>query len=448
MRDTLFPFQENAVSELHQKINNAHKLWDENNNQIISFSAPTGSGKTIILTALIEEIIYGSADNDADNGAIFVWLSDMPELNEQSRLKIESKSDKLYVRYLETIEQYFDQEYFSSGMVYFLNTQKLGNEKLLTQHSESRQFTIWETFTNTARKYPHSLYVIVDEAHRGTFTNPRAEKTAQSIMQKFIFGSKDDGLCVMPLVIGVTATPQRFQNLITGTSATIQNVKVSPEDVRDSGLLKDRIIIHYPEMEINADMTMFQNAVNDWRKKCKAWAAYCENAEEKRIVKPALVIQVADGNDTVITKTDILDCLRILEKTFDRPLLPGEVVHTFNDKGNVTFGNYVMRSVEPSRIEEDEKINVVFFKMNLSTGWDCPRAETMMSFRSAKDYTYIAQLLGRMIRTPLARRIASNAALNNVSLFLPYFNEDTVLNVVKALQEGEASIPAETGTGR
>jgi type III restriction enzyme len=64
-------------------------MWNENNPQIISFSAPTGSGKTIILTTLIEEIIYGSAENDADNEAVFVWLSDMPELNEQSRLKID-----------------------------------------------------------------------------------------------------------------------------------------------------------------------------------------------------------------------------------------------------------------------------------------------------------------------------------------------------------------------
>ena len=39
----------------------------------------------------------------------------------------------------------------------------------------------------------------------------------------------------------------------------------------------------------------------------------------------------------------------------------------------------------------------------------CPRAETMMSFRRAEDYTYIAQLLGRVIRTPLARRVATNA---------------------------------------
>ena len=37
---------------------------------------------------------------------------------------------------------------------------------------------------------------------------------------------------------------------------------------------------------------------------------------------------------------------------------------------------------------EDRNIRVVFFKENLSTGWDCPRAETMMSFKHASDATY------------------------------------------------------------
>ncbi|WP_235827361.1 hypothetical protein [Acetivibrio saccincola] len=79
------------------------------------------------------------------------------------------------------------------------------------------------------------------------YTSIQAENKAQSIMQKFIKGSEDDGLCVMPLVIGVTATPQRFDNLIAGTTSTVQKVIVPPEQVRESGLLKDRIIIHYPE---------------------------------------------------------------------------------------------------------------------------------------------------------------------------------------------------------
>jgi type III restriction enzyme len=101
---------------------------------------------------------------------------------------------------------------------------------------------------------------------------------------------------------------------------------------------------------------------------------------------------------------------------------------------------------DASRIEEDEKAIVVFFKMNLSTGWDCPRAETMMSFRHANDYTYIAQLLGRMIRTPLARRVESDAELNNVGLFLPFFDEKTVKMVEQVLRDSEAIVPAETGS--
>ena len=47
-----------------------------------------------------------------------------------------------------------------------------------------------------------------------------------------------------------------------------------------------------------------------------------------------------------------------------------------------------------------------------------------MSFRSAQDYTYVAQLLGRMVRTPLAHRIEMNAKLNAVHLFLPFFNKE------------------------
>ncbi len=55
-------------------------------------------------------------------------------------------------------------------------------------------------------------------------------------MQKFIKGSEEDGLCIMPLVIGVTATPpQRFDNLIAGTTSTVQKVIVPPEQVRESG---------------------------------------------------------------------------------------------------------------------------------------------------------------------------------------------------------------------
>jgi type III restriction enzyme len=447
MRDTLFPFQETALAELHEKINKAHLMWSERDPQVISFSAPTGSGKTIIMTTLFEEILFGSADNIGEPESVFVWLSDSPELNEQTRLKIESKSDKIRVRDLVTIDANFSAEYLEGGRIYFLNTQKLGSDKLLTAKSDTRQYSIWETLTNTAKRNPKQFYVVIDEAHRGTYTSVQAENKAQSIMQKFIKGSKDDGLCIMPLVIGVTATPQRFDNLIAGTTSTVQKVIVPPEHVRDSGLLKDRIIIHFPDSQLSAEMTMFKGAVENWLKKCSHWEAYCERENEK-MVNPILVVQVEDGNERGVTHTDIGACIDLLEESLGRKLLPGEVVHTFNDRGTIKVRDVEIQQIEASRIEDEENVKVVFFKMNLSTGWDCPRAETMMSFRSAQDYTYIAQLLGRMIRTPLARRIASDAELNSVSLFLPYFDKDTVKNVVNALRDSESAMLAETGTNK
>jgi len=56
----------------------------------------------------------------------------------------------------------------------------------------------------------------------------------------------------------------------------------------------------------------------------------------------------------------------------------------------------------------------------------------MVSFRRAVDRTHIMQLLGRMVRTPLARRIPGNDRLNSVDCLLPFFDKDTVEEVVKA----------------
>ena len=61
----------------------------------------------------------------------------------------------------------------------------------------------------------------------------------------------------------------------------------------------------------------------------------------------------------------------------------------------------------------------------------------MMSFKHASDATYIAQLLGRMVRTPMQMHITVDEVLNDVHLFLPYFDEDMVKNVVDALQSAE-----------
>ena len=125
MRISLFDFQEDAKAKLIEKIKASRALQTMNQGQqIITFSAPTGAGKTIIMTSLFEDVLFGTADIEAQPDSIFVWLSDMPDLNEQSKQKIASKSDMLRTNQLITIDSSFQAESLEPGNVYFLKHSK------------------------------------------------------------------------------------------------------------------------------------------------------------------------------------------------------------------------------------------------------------------------------------------------------------------------------------
>ncbi len=445
MKVELFPFQKIALKQLRLQSAEALGSYRRTHTpQVVSFTAPTGAGKTIIIASLIEAIYFGDENYPDQQNAIFVWLSDSPQLNEQSKQKIDLKADKIRLDQCVTIsEDSFDREILEDGHIYFLNTQKLGKSSNLTRHSDNRQYTIWETLANTAREKNDRLYVIIDEAHRGM--QGREAGRATSIMQKFLKGSPEDRLSAMPVVIGMSATLERFNKLVEGTTSTIYRVVVAPEDVRASGLLKDRIVITYPEEHsVNKDMAVLQAAADDWKGKWDHWYQYCYEQHYGQ-VNPIFVVQVLNNTADRISDTDLDDCLRKIEERTGFRFQSGEVVHTFGQtSGTVHVNGLNVRYEEPSRITEDKNIRVVFFKENLSTGWDCPRAETMMSFRHAKDATYIAQLLGRMVRTPMQMHIQVDDTLNDVHLYLPYFDAATVEDVVNALQSTEGgNIPTE-----
>ena len=153
MKVELFPFQRTALAKLRQSTAVALGNYRATHtSQIVSYTAPTGAGKTIIMAALIEAIYHGDEIYPEQNDAIFVWLSDSPQLTEQSRIKLETKADKCFGRCVTINDESFDREILDDGHIYFLNTQKLGKSSNLTKHSDSRQFTIWETLENTIRE--------------------------------------------------------------------------------------------------------------------------------------------------------------------------------------------------------------------------------------------------------------------------------------------------------
>ena len=437
MINELFPFQIIAVNDLRKKTAMALNSYRNYKvPQVVSLQAPTGSGKTIIMAALREDIYYGSENYAEQPDAIFVWLSDSPQLNEQSKQKIEQKADKIRIDQCVVIaDESFDQELLDDGHIYFLNTQKLGKAGNLSQHSDTRQYTIWETIENTAKEKSDRLYFIIDEAHRGM--QGRQAGVATTIMQRFIKGSIEHKLSPVPVVIGMSATAARFTALVGETTSTLQKTIVSPAQVRASGLLKDRIVITYPEdpSKYN-DMSVLQAATDEWMDKCRHWYQYTVEQHYSN-VNPVFVVQVLAGSGKKVSDTDLDDVLAKIEERMGDHFDEGEVVHTFGSMGDLEVNGLKVPHIEASDIADNRKVKVVFFKENLSTGWDCPRAETMMSFRKAEDATYIAQLLGRMVRTPLQCHVMVDDSLNDVRLFLPYFNKETVQNVIDELQNSE-----------
>ncbi|MGI8619579.1 MAG: hypothetical protein ACR2L6_10920 [Gemmatimonadaceae bacterium] len=113
----------------------------------------------------------------------------------------------------------------------------------------------------------------------------------------------------------------------------------------------------------------------------------------------------------------------------------------FGEHTTQTFGRHAVQYISPERVQDATWVRVLLAKDAISTGWDCPRAEVMVSFRRAVDPTHITQLLGRMVRTPLARRIPGNDRLNSVDCLLPYFDEETVRGIVDALMQGGGEVP-------
>jgi type III restriction enzyme len=450
MKLELREFQESAVDQLLTQagLARAEVASGTSKPQTLVLASPTGSGKTIMATAFIEQVLSGGEERDADPDATFLWFSYQPDLNDQTREKMIETSTVLGESDLIPVEaETFDQARFEPGRVYFVNAQKLGQDKRLITEGEGRSYTFWETIKRTRAAAAESFYVIIDEAHKGSQISAQAGAEAESIMQKFLLGSPGE-IPPVDLVVGISATPQRFQDL-AGHERIPRPVTVSPQAVRESGLLKDLVTLFHPDdAGPAADYTLLEEAASQFARFATEWESYSED-EAQPLVRPILVVQVEDVARRQATGTDLEAAIESIERGAGE-LNDAEIAHSFQEGSPVTVGDRTIRHLRPAVIDADPDVRVVFFKQSLNTGWDCPRAEVMMSFRRAQDRVHIAQLIGRMVRAPLVRRIEATELLNSVGLYLPRFDAEAVKEVVEYLTQADTDhgLPVEATSGK
>jgi len=431
-------FQQTAAVQMLNRLESARRDVLRGEPQAMILSSPTGSGKTVTVTALMEWIVEGYESIPDDRDATFLWISDSPELNAQSRDKILQHSTAFSSHDVVMIDPTFSQEQFEGGKIYFLNTQKLGKESLLTKRGDMREYTIWETIENTTIAKPANFYVIIDEAHRGMVEKRGERKKAQTIVQRFIKGYDEAGMQPLKLIIGMSATPEKFQMLVRGTGRATREILIDIKDVKASGLLKDKITLFHPAKKQPSDWTLLEDAARRWKTFRTAWKKYCTAQRMEHIVEPVLVIQVENAVGKQLTATPLEKIVEVVERVVKLP--EKAWAHAFQEEGTIQANGQMIRKIDQSKIESDPDVRVVLFKMSLTTGWDCPRAEVMMSFRRAIDSTLIAQLVGRMVRTPLARTIEGNEFLNKVSLYLPHYDESGLKTILNRLNEPDPEV--------
>lgn len=450
MKFTLKDYQEEAVEKMLINLSKAKKRWKlDGDRHSFSLAATTGAGKTVMAAAVFESLFHGNDNYDfeADPSATVIWFSDDPALNEQTRHRLFESSDRLDFNDLVVVENSFNRDKFESGKIYFLNTQKLGKKSLLVRghdpdadegqgellpriRPDLRSQTIWDTIQNTIEDPGLTLYLVLDEAHRGMKSNnPLTDKL--TIIKRLINGQ--GSVPAIPIVLGISATVERFNQAMVNSEnrSSLPNVVVDAAKVQASGLLKDTILLDVPKNAGRFDKVLIKRAVNKIKESTNAWAEYAKQQASDKVVMPLLIVQVPNTPDP----DEIGQALDTIFKEW--PDLKSEsVAHVFGEHKTLEFGAHSIPYVSPERVQEFQWIRVLIAKDAISTGWDCPRAEVLISFRPAEDRTHITQLVGRMVRNPLARRISGNDRLNAVDCILPYFNHSTVEEVASALMKG------------
>ena len=314
MKFTLKDYQADAVQDVLDNLRRARanfKNVHKRETSWFSLTATTGAGKTVMAAAAIEALFWGSDtfDFDPDPGAVVLWFSDDPSLNKQTFNRLRQASEKFTYTNLVHIEPPFAKPRLEPGKVYFLNTQKLTKSSLLTRghvdvtygtqqyltaipSPDNQGWTIWQTLANTIEANDLTLYLVLDEAHRGFHGKSTRDKP--TIVRRLVNGTKKRP--AIPVVWGISATIDHFKTAMqnaeaTGNRRALPPVSVDPVRVQESGLVKDTLVLDIPDESGNFDSVLVRRAARKLKDSTERWATYAQAQGMRETVQPLLVLQ-------------------------------------------------------------------------------------------------------------------------------------------------------------
>lgn len=366
-------YQKKAVKRLKEDI--IDMLNSSSMRQKYVLKAPTGSGKTVMASALLDELKSELEKQFMD--CAFIWIAPN-KLHIQSYMSFRNFFSE--TRSLRPVM--FDDADASEGLrpgeVLFLNWESINKENALIIRDNEQNRNLRQIVQKTKEK-GLPFIVIVDEEHRFTGDNaPKSEIALRIINPK--------------IELRISATPK--------TSGCPTHV-VPREHVIAEEMIKKGIELNpqignstKPELEMN--IQLLEMALERRKNLARAYREYDIN--------PLLLIQLPnDKKDTLDTEE------KKLVTEIEQYLGAIHNITTDNEKLAVWLNNrkeHVTGLEEPNNLAE-----VLLFKEAIALGWDCPRASVLLIFRDIKSETFAAQTVGRILRMPQQHHY-TNEALN------------------------------------
>lgn len=378
MAKQLKDYQIRVVEELHDFFN----FYINKVNKEIVFKAPTGSGKTFIMTKLLEKISIENNERVA-----FIWASiGKGDLHKQSYESVVKELDGYPNCQLLNEAFVSGNSFINDKQVVFVNWEKLVQKNRgsdtwknsLMKDQEGRNFIdLIEATKNNDIK----ICLIVDESHIGL-----AKDTSISIFR--------DEIISPTITINMSATPNRKPD-----------VEVTLEEAIAEGMIKQQLIIN-KDISLNSpDGSDDQDSMNLVLEKAeKQRKLIIEEYKKLELdINPLVLVQVPNtelGDDAIRVVKEFLEKENITEN---------------NGKLAIWLDGYKYFDSEKIK-ENNNTIDYLIFKTVVDTGWDCPRAHMLVKFRDVHSTTSKIQTVGRILRTPEGKKY-DNAILDNGYIF-------------------------------
>lgn len=360
-------YQEEYINELTET---AVKLLNDKyrDQGTIVLKAPTGSGKTYMISQSITKIVKQQGSKAS---YCFIWLS-VNSLHEQSRQSLSQYLEDEKLLECITIDD-IQNNTIEENEIVFINWDSLIKENNIFRMENEKDWNLQSVVANT-KDEGREIILIIDESHR----TAKAEKAKEVINE------------IQPkLTIEMTATPSS----ISGTLIEIPLGRVIAE-----GMIKSEVQINPNSKHIKENKDLLNVAL---KKRKELQQAYKELGTN---INPLLLIQIPNKKQTDSSNPE----------DYIIGLLADHDITERNGKLAIRISGVDIKELDEKVKPHNSEIDVLIFKEAIALGWDCPRASIIFLQREWKQerYSFNIQTLGRIMRMPEQMHYPTKPILN------------------------------------